>query len=317
MSDGLHLLVPFAASEAPQARAALAGLALPHLQQLLARLAPSPLLDDGEHALSMPHEHVLADALGLPGTDGLRPWAAWQVLQAGGDPGPHGWAWITPCHWRLGTDHGVMHHPQDLRLDADESRALLQAMQPYFEQDGLSLQYDSPTRWLARGPLFTALPTASLDRVIGRVLGPWMPRGDASRPLRRLQQEMQMLLYTHPVNEERTRGGLLPVNSFWASGSGTLDGQQGVHAPAGLQVTHTLRDAALLQDWHAWTTGWQQLDANEGARLVRAVAEGRPVALTLCGERRARTWRSAGTGWGRRVAALWSRPKAAESLRDL
>lgn len=317
MSDGLHLLVPFAASEAPQARATLAGLALPHLQQLLARLAPSPLLDDGEHALSMPHEHVLADALGLPGTDGLRPWAAWQVLQAGSDPGPHGWAWITPCHWRLGTDHGVMHHPQDLRLDAEESRALLQAMQPYFEQDGLSLQYDSPTRWLARGPLFAGLPTASLDRVIGRVLGPWMPRGDASRPLRRLQQEMQMLLYTHAVNEERTRGGLLPVNSFWASGSGTLDGQQGVHAPAGLQVTHTLRDAALLQDWHAWATGWQQLDANEGARLVRAVSEGRPVALTLCGERRARTWRSAGSGWGRRVAALWSRPKAAESLRDL
>lgn len=317
MSDGLHLLVPFAASEAPQARAALAGLALPHLQQLLARLAPSPLLDDGEHALSMPHEHVLADALGLPGTDGLRPWAAWQVLQAGGDPGAHGWAWITPCHWRLGTDHGVMHHPQDLRLDADESRALLQAMQPYFEQDGLSLQYDSPTRWLARGPLFAGLPTASLDRVIGRVLGPWMPRGDASRSLRRLQQEMQMLLYTHAVNEERTRGGLLPVNSFWASGSGTLDGQQGVQAPAGLQVTHTLRDAALLQDWHAWATGWQQLDANEGARLLRAVAEGRPVALTLCGERRARTWRSAGSGWGRRAAALWSRPKAAESLRDL
>ena len=317
MSDGLHLLVPFAASEAPQARAALAGLPLPHLEKLLARLAPSALLDDGEQALSMPHEHVLADALGLPGGDGLRPWAAWQVLQAGGDPGPHGWAWITPCHWRLGTNHGVMHHPLDLRLDAAESRALLQAMQPYFEQDGLALQYDSPTRWLARGPLFAGLPTASLDRVIGRVLGPWMPRGDATRPLRRLQQEMQMLLYTHPVNEERTRGGLLPVNSFWASGSGTLDGQQGVHAPAGLQVTHTLRDAALLQDWRAWATGWQQLDANEGARLLQAVAQGRPVALTLCGERRARTRRSAGNGWKRRVAALWSQPKAAESLRDL
>ena len=41
MSDGHHLLVPFAASEAPQARAALAGLPLPHLEKLLARLAPS------------------------------------------------------------------------------------------------------------------------------------------------------------------------------------------------------------------------------------------------------------------------------------
>lgn len=316
MSDGLHWLVPFAASEAAQARTALDGLALPHLDRLLARLSPLPPLDDGEQALSMPHEHVLADALGLPGLDGLRPWAAWQVRQAGGDPGSHGWAWITPCHWRLGIDHGVMQHPHDLRLDAAESRALLQAMQPYFEQDGLTLQYDGPTRWLARGALFKQLPTASLDRVIGRVLGPWMPRGDASRPLRRLQQEMQMLLYTHPVNEERTRGGLLPVNSFWASGTGVLDATP-VRQPAGLHVTHTLRDAALLQDWHAWAAGWQQLDATEGARLVQAVGQGRDVAVTLCGERRARTWRSAGSRWRRRVGALWSRRKAAESLRDL
>ncbi|MFL6692076.1 MAG: phosphoglycerate mutase [Ramlibacter sp.] len=317
MSDGLHLLVPFAASEAPQARAALAALHLPHLERLLARLAPEPALDDGEQALSMPHEHVLADALGLPGSDGLRPWAAWQVLQAGGEPGPDGWAWITPCHWRLGTDHGVMHHPQDLRLDAQESQALLAAIRPYFEEDGIQLRYDGPTRWLARGALFATLPTASLDRVIGRVIHPWMARGDAGRPLRRLQQEMQMLLYTHPVNEERSRGGLLPVNSFWASGTGALPSPTTAREPDGLQVTHALRDMALLADWNGWSSAWQQLDAKDCVRLQAAVDAGRSVALTLCGERRARTWRSAGSGWARRMAALWSRPKAAESLADL
>jgi hypothetical protein len=320
MSDGLHLLVPFAASEAPQARAALAALDLPHLERLLARLAPQPPLDDGELALSMPHEHVLADALGLPGTDGLRPWAAWQVLQAGADPGGDGWAWITPCHWRLGTDHGVMHHPQDLRLDAQESQALLAAIRPYFEEDGIELRYEGPTRWLARGALFATLPTASLDRVIGRVIHPWMARGEAGRPLRRLQQEMQMLLYTHPVNEERSRGGLLPVNSFWASGTGALGSPTAAREPAGLQVTHALRDMALLADWSGWSSAWQQLDAKDCARLQAAVDAGRAVAVTLCGERRARTWRSAGTaasGWRRRVASLWSRPKAAESLADL
>jgi len=317
MSDGLHLLVPFAASEAPQARAALAGLALPHLQALLARLAPQAPVDDGELALSMPHEHVLADALGLPGGDGLRPWAAWQVLQGGGEAGPHGWAWITPCHWRLGTDHGVMHHPQDLRLDGDESRALLEAVRPYFEEDGIALQYDGPTRWLARGALFADLPTASLDRVIGRVIHPWLARGDAGRPLRRLQQEMQMLLYTHPVNEARSRGGQLAVNSFWASGTGVLQGAPVPREPGNLQVTHALRDQALLADWEGWSAAWQQLDATDCVRLQDALDQGRPVALTLCGERRARTWRSAGSGWGRRLAALWSRPKAAESLADL
>ncbi|MGZ5179646.1 MAG: phosphoglycerate mutase [Ramlibacter sp.] len=316
MSDGLHLLVPFATCEAPECRSALAQLPLPRLERLLARLRPGPLQEGEEQDLSMPHERALAQALGLPGADGLLPWAAWHQAQGGGDPGPDGWAWITPCHWRLGTGHVFMHHPQDLRLDAAESQALLAAMQPYFEQDGIALRYEAPTRWVARGAMFARLPTASLDRVTGRVADPWMPRGDAARPLRRLQQEMQMLLYTHAVNEERSRGGGLPVNSFWASGSGTLPATASPSRPAGLEVPQTLRDAALLQDWAAWAAAWRQLDA-DCERLLQAIDQGRPVTLTLCGERRARTWQSAGSGWLARAAALWSRPKAAESLRDL
>ena len=97
---------------------------------------------------------------------------------------------------------------------------LLAAMEPYFAEDGITLTYQAPLRWLARGELFRTLPTASLDRVIGQTIDRWMPAGDAGRSLRRLQQEMQMLLYTLPLNDARQRGGLLPVNSFWASGSG-------------------------------------------------------------------------------------------------
>ena len=40
MSDGLHLLVPFATCEAPECRSALAQLPLPRLERLLARLRP-------------------------------------------------------------------------------------------------------------------------------------------------------------------------------------------------------------------------------------------------------------------------------------
>ena len=74
-------------------------------------------------------------------------------------------------------------------------------MQPYFEQDGIALEYDAPTLWLAHGELFRDLATASLDRVVGRTIDDWMPRAPEARTLRRLQQEMQMLLYTHAVNE--------------------------------------------------------------------------------------------------------------------
>src|SRR3954462_129394 len=80
MSDGVHLLIPFAVSNSPACAAALRELPLPHLEHLLARLAPElPQLGD-EHTLSMPHERVLAHEYGLAAADGCIPWAAWQAL---------------------------------------------------------------------------------------------------------------------------------------------------------------------------------------------------------------------------------------------
>jgi hypothetical protein len=318
MSDGVHLLIPYASSIAEGCTQVSRTLALPHLEKLLARLALLHTEAGDDFTLSMPHERVLARLCGLPCNDGLIPWAAWQVEQAGRDADSDAWARITPCHWTVATDHINMDHPHDLRLDAGESHALLSAMQPYFEQDGIELEYDAPTLWLARGELFRDLAAASLDRVVGRAIDEWMPRSPEGRTLRRLQQEMQMLLYTHEVNAQRERGGLPPVNSFWASGTGALPAAHAAAVPSGLQVTHYLRDAAMLQDWHAWAASWQQLDAKECAQLLQSLDAGEPVTLTLCGERNAQTWSSRPAGaLRRRIAGLFGGRKAAAVLEAL
>jgi hypothetical protein len=311
------LLVPFATCSAQACAEALRGLALPNLQKLLNRLGVEDTDSGAVDSLSTPHERALARAWGLPVRDGLVPLAALQVLQSGGDPGEAGWAWISPAHWRVGRDHVAMAHPQDLQLDAEDSQALIEAMRPYFAEDGITLAYDAPLRWLARGDFFRGLPTASLDRVMGRTIDHWMPAGDAGRPLRRLQQEMQMLLYTLPLNDARQRGGQLPVNSFWASGSGALPAGQAPQPPADLRLTPYLRDAALLGDWHAWALAWQQLDAGECARLLADVERGRSVRVTLCGETGARTWSSAATGGWQRLRGWLGARRPAQLLEGL
>jgi hypothetical protein len=210
-----------------------------------------------------------------------------------------------------------MAHPQDLQLDAEDARTLLAAMEPYFSGDGLTLTYDAPMRWLAKGDLFRKLPTASLDRVIGRTIDPWMPSGDAARPLRRLQQEMQMLLYTLPLNDARQRGGLLPVNTFWVSGSGAIAAPPATPTAPGLQVTPYLRDAALQGDWQGWTAAWQQLDAREFARLAADVEGGREARVTLCGDAAARTWSSTGSSLWRRLGSRLRVPSVPSLLEGL
>jgi hypothetical protein len=217
----------------------------------------------------------------------------------------------------VGRDHIAMAHPQDLQLDGDDSRALLAAMAPYFAEDGIQLTFDAPLRWLARGEVFRTLATASLDRVIGRTIDSWMPRGDDARAIRRLQQEMQMLLYTLPLNDERQRGGLLPVNSFWVSGTGALPPGYDVAQARGVQVSPYLRDAALLGDWRGWSAAWHDLDARDCARLLAELERGHPVRITLCGESASRTWSSAGASAWRRWASVLRTPSPRQLLEGL
>jgi hypothetical protein len=290
---------------------------LPALERLLARLVPAERDGAGAQTLSMPHELALARLCGLPAEDGRIPLAAWDLRRRGETPDNRPCAWITPCHWQVGAEHIFMRPPAQLELAAGHARQLFDAMQPYFAQDGIELRFDAPDRWLARGEFFAGLPLASLDRAAGSVLDAWMPASAQGRALRRLQQEMQMLLYTHPANDERERQGLAPVNSFWASGTGVLPDDASAALPPGLQVDDSLREAAMRGDWPAWSAAWRHLDEGPVAQLLQALHEGRRVAVTLCGERHARTWRSDGAGWPRRIAALWSRKPVAESAAEL
>jgi hypothetical protein len=226
------------------------------------------------------------------------------------------WAFITPCHWDAQSNQVIMADPSSLDLTAAESQALVESMQPYFASDGIRLSYSQPHRWLASGDLFRGLPTASLDRVIGRSIQNWMPEAARAKPLRRLQNEMQMLLYTHPVNDARQARGVPAINSFWISGTGresallgaplyaNLQAQfnpddQTQHVPAApethwhdapvglvsmppalealtVHIPQALRDAALRKDWAAWAQAWRFIDATYCSDLLRAARRAGP-----------------------------------------
>jgi len=309
----MHLLIPFAVCSDPASRQVLRGLHLPHLEQLISRLSALPLMEGREDSPSLPHERVLAQALGLPATDPI-PWAAWQAASSGHDAPGAAWAFITPCHWQVGPAQVTLLDPLQLALPEDDSRALLAAMQPYFAEDGVTLLFDSPGRWLARGEVFRGLSTASPQRVVGRDVAPWMP---ASAVLRRLQSEMQMLLYAHPLHDARTARRALPVNSFWVSGSGALDGAPPAPASQPI-VAQQLMAPALQQDWPGWAQGWQALDAGECTALLAALDQGTsPVSLTLCGEQHALPYAHAPRrGWAR-LKTYFSRPSLSDVWEQL
>ncbi|MDI1260668.1 hypothetical protein [Aquabacterium sp.] len=289
-----HLILPFAASLSELGQQALPRLddaqQLPHLHQLLARLSPSRRLDGDEYALSMPHERVLASSLGWQElADGTQPWAAWQAQATGIDTNDKAWGLLSPCHWLMGRETLTLLDPDELRLSEVEARAFLEVLRPWFEEEGWTLVYATPTRWYAAHPSLVSLPTASLDRVIGRNPDVWMPDHPQARLIKRLQNEVQMLMYEHPLNAPREAAGQLTVNSFWLSGTGQLPNQAAPALPEGSQLVTALRAPLLASNLVDWIAAWQTLDNTVLKAACAALDAGQAVDLTLCGERSATT----------------------------
>ena len=309
----MHLLVPFASALSEAGRHTIRDLFLPNLERLLGRLQPGERHGSDEYSLTPPHEASLAAARGWQGGAGALPFAAHAAHADGIEVLDLAWGQLTPVHWHVGRDEILLTDPESLQLEEAESRALLEAVRELFESEGFALAWGAPLRWYAAHESFADLPTAALDRVVGRNVDRWLPAGREARLLRRLQNEVQMLLYAHPINEAREARGALPVNSFWLSGCGRW--QESLAEP--IQVDERLRAPLLGEDWAAWAEAWRALDAGPLATLASAAERGEPVALTLAGERFAQRFENAGGSWWARLRRRYSHPSAAEVLEAL
>ena len=141
-----------------------------------------------------------------------------------------------------------------------------------------------------------------------------MPADPRVALVRRLQSEVQMLLYTEATNEAREARGALAVNSFWLSGCGVRQAQS---AAPGLRIDETLRASALAENWADWADAWRALDAGPIAELLRAAERGEPAVLTLCGERHAQRFEAQRQSFWKRAGAALRSPAVAPVLEAL
>ena len=338
-----HALVIPSALVDPQDSAfvqALAGLRLPHLTRLLARSCVQRSPEHPAQRLSTVHEWAQAQAWGWTPTDGLLPWAAWHAQALGLDTlGEQAWAVFTLCHWHVAQGQVILESPARLGVTAAESDSLRLAMQTYCAQDGITLHPWVPGQWLAASDLFRGLPTASVDRVVGQAVEDgWVgaglnPPSPAAQHLRRLQNEMQMLFYTHACNETRSPA----INSFWISGTGDLaaanalggssvPATRAAAAPAGVSpslvgrapapawqhpAVQRLHLAAHMRHVAAWVEAWHEVDD----QLLAPLAATPKAELVLCGSRHAcvvQCQPSAWPQWWR----TWRAPPLEQALLD-
>lgn len=116
----------------------------------------------------------------------------------------------------------VLGPAQDYALSALDSQQLMSSMQAHIQGEPVFAQTRieavTPQLWHWHGSLPEKAGTlhkvsdAAPDALAGQDVADHLP--DDPR-LKRLQAELQMLLYHHPVNNAREAQGLSPINAIW------------------------------------------------------------------------------------------------------
>ena len=136
------------------------------------------------------------------------------------------WMFADPVHMMADVDHIILYDSASLNLIPEESKRLLDALNEHFIQNGLEFVAGDANHWFVRSKNNFNVSTKCLNDVVMQNINQLLPVGDGSALCKQILNESQMLLHANPVNQDRLNKGLLPANSVWLWGEGSLGKKQ-------------------------------------------------------------------------------------------
>lgn len=250
----MHLIVPYLFPSAHFLQAALQDLRLPALETLVAR--------GRQHSSSaMGLEGALCRAWGVEQQRDW-PWAPLSLPVDDGTLDQAHWLRTDPVHIRIQQDRLILLGSELLELHPEEAAALCTDLHAHFGEafHPLPLQ---PERWYWRMEQDPQMETTPLSLAVGRPIDTLLPRGSDAMKWRTLLNEIQMLLFNHPVNQQREARNLPMINSVWLWGGGCASPAVSVSGQFYCPDAH-LRSVAqqLGMPTPAWTGRPEELDSD-------------------------------------------------------
>ena len=235
-----------------------------------------------------------------PTQSGCTPYELWQLLDHGfqttadqnlaaglgplwtsGPTEPDQPVWLVELvHVSPSRDGAALLPASELQISLEHSVALFESVQDLFSEAGFHLTPSSTHHWRI------TLPDGYMPRCCSPALvsitsvNDWWPQDMASRPWRRLVNEVQMLWFEHPVNQARYKQGLIPINSLWLFGG--AHSNQLVHRAesTSTQVHHNLHEFSIKHDWGGWLTALAHLEQQVFVPLAKQSGSMPDLVLT-------------------------------------
>jgi len=207
----VHLVIPDLFLPNDFAAEACAGLRLPALEKLLGR-------GRSENLQAAPLENHLCGLFGnTRGAEApIAPVsAAFDGLEAGC------WLRADPVHLRLQRDQMLL---SGVMPGVDEAEQFCASLNEYFNGQGMEFFAPHPQRWYMRLDELPRISTTPISGVLGRNVRGALPTGEDAARWHQLFNEIQMMLFAHPLNQAREQRNEPMINSvwFWGGGCDTL-----------------------------------------------------------------------------------------------
>jgi hypothetical protein len=218
-------------------------------------------------------------------------------------------AFASPLHAALGLTDVAPSDSSLLQLADDDSRLLCNAVDALMREEGVHIEYVETLRWRVECEREIEVLTERPDWIIGESLRPNFPRGRDARRVERWMNEMQMLLFNHPVNEARQNRGLPAINMIWLWGFAATDSAVRIEARPNHDAAYDMRMLTAFRngDLPSWQRAWSELTPRILASDVVIIGDSRPrLKLT-----------AKPASFASKIASIFVAPRLADVLLSL
>jgi len=232
-------------------------LALPALEKILAR---GSFCEVPQHRGI---EHLTCEMFGVHCPNDAPVAALGAAFHALPETPNCGWLRADPAFLRLQREQLLL--LPNPPLTSDEAAQFCASLNQHFAEQGMTFFAPHPQRWYVRLDSPPNIHTVPLSQAAGRNVHDLLPKGVDALRWHQVFNEIQMLLFAHPLNEARAEW---PVNSVWLWGGSQF-------LMTSCDFTHVISDEPLVEmlartagiPFSCWQAQWRE-EAKNGEQLL-------------------------------------------------
>lgn len=123
--------------------------------------------------------------------------------------------WLSPVHLRVNRDYITLADGAVHGINSEEAEQLCAGLNAFLADEGWHVVPVHPDLWHLSVPKGLDVTLVDLADVVGQDIDLHQPQGADVMTVQRIQTEIQMWLYQHPLNAAREARGQISLNGVW------------------------------------------------------------------------------------------------------